>query len=212
MSVGEYFGLVRRDALALLDPVQGAAVLEVGCGTGNTLGLLKENGTAATSVGVELNADCADEIHPGVDELHVSPAEDFDFGEDRYDIILLLDVLEHLVEPYVVLDRAAKALQQDGQIIVSIPNVRNLGLLKRLIVNGRWDYADSGILDRGHLRFFTRKSFLGRLAAEVPGLIVAKETMNFETYPYIPQCMSRLPGLREFFACQLLFQLVKQRH
>ena len=51
-----------------------------------------------------------------------------------------------------------KYAKASGTVIVSVPNVRNVALLYRLLIKGRWDYEDSGLLDRTHLRFFTRYS------------------------------------------------------
>jgi SAM-dependent methyltransferase len=75
-----------------------------------------------------------------------------------FDAIVYGDVLEHLNDPLPVLVALARALAADGRVIVSVPNVAHLWVRFSLAL-GRWDYADRGILDRTHLRFFTKRSF-----------------------------------------------------
>jgi 2-polyprenyl-3-methyl-5-hydroxy-6-metoxy-1,4-benzoquinol methylase len=77
----------------------------------------------------------------------------------RFDVILFADVLEHLAAPEDALRAAAKALVRDGIIVASIPNVRHWrAVVWPLLRHGTWTYTDYGILDRTHLRFFTRRS------------------------------------------------------
>jgi len=73
------------------------------------------------------------------------------------------DVLEHLVNPWAVLQRLRPLLTSTGALYVSLPNIRNLNVLLRL-VNGEWRYVGAGILDVSHLRFFTRSQALEMLA------------------------------------------------
>ena len=75
----------------------------------------------------------------------------------RFDRVLLLDVLEHLTEPERLLQGVREALQPHGQVIVSLPNVANVSV-RLLLLLGRFDYTERGILDRTHLRFYTRKT------------------------------------------------------
>ncbi len=67
------------------------------------------------------------------------------------------DILEHLRDPWRLLASQRELLAPGGHVVVSLPNVRHypvvLGLLR-----GRWRYQDEGVLDRSHLRFFTRDS------------------------------------------------------
>ena len=78
-------------------------------------------------------------------------------GDERFDVILFGDVLEHLTDPETVLARFVPYLEESGRVIVSLPNVAawtvRLGLLA-----GRFDYQPSGILDETHLKFFTLQS------------------------------------------------------
>jgi hypothetical protein len=73
-------------------------------------------------------------------------------------MILAADVIEHLVDPWRTLERMLPSLRPGGYVVTSTPNVRYWRVLYDLGVRGRWEYQDSGILDRTHLRFFTRRS------------------------------------------------------
>ena len=79
--------------------------------------------------------------------------------EGLFDAIVYGDVLEHLSDPLPVLVALNRSLAAGGRVIVSVPNVAHLWVRLSLLL-GRWDYADRGILDRTHLRFFTRRSFV----------------------------------------------------
>jgi 2-polyprenyl-3-methyl-5-hydroxy-6-metoxy-1,4-benzoquinol methylase len=75
----------------------------------------------------------------------------------RFDRVLLLDILEHLYHPERVLAQCHALLEEDGQIIVSVPNVANLSV-RLMLLFGNFDYTDRGILDRTHQRWYTRKT------------------------------------------------------
>lgn len=77
--------------------------------------------------------------------------------DDPFDVIICADVLEHLSDPARVLASLLRYLGRDGLVIVSVPNIAHLWVRLQLLI-GRFDYTDRGILDRTHLRFFTRKS------------------------------------------------------
>ena len=79
-----------------------------------------------------------------------------DAPEATFDVITFLDVIEHLPDPWDAVNRAKALLDPQGVVVALIPNVRHLSVVWPLVRGGRWDYADAGILDRTHLRFFTQ--------------------------------------------------------
>ncbi len=155
----DYFGHSRREILPLF-PAHASRVLEIGCGAGDTLAWLKHIGRCDWVGGVELFHDAA-EIAKGkfdfVQEGNIEQIE-LPFEADFFDVILCLDVLEHLVDPWLVIRRLHLLLKPGGVLICSIPNVRHHSVVLPLLFFCRWQYSKEGILDRTHLRFFSKKS------------------------------------------------------
>jgi 2-polyprenyl-3-methyl-5-hydroxy-6-metoxy-1,4-benzoquinol methylase len=161
-----YFSSARRDTLDLI-PVFSQRVLEIGCGSGQTLEMLKEKKLCAETVGIELFASAADEARHRVDAIYCLDVEKDPLPEHigKFDLILILDVLEHLVDPWSFLIRLKeKCLAEDGRVIISVPNARHFALVLPLL-RGRFDYLERGILDKTHLRFFTKDSAIKMLKA-----------------------------------------------
>jgi 2-polyprenyl-3-methyl-5-hydroxy-6-metoxy-1,4-benzoquinol methylase len=131
-------------------------ILDVGTADGYLGAILKQRGHSI--VGIEENAVAAERARAHYDSFHVSSIEDFAFPyRSEFDCILFADVLEHLKNPMVVLNRSLPALKKTGEVIVSVPNIANI-VMRLSLLAGRFDYADRGILDRTHLRFFTLSS------------------------------------------------------
>ncbi len=135
-------------------------ILEIGCGTGVTLAHLKELGLAQEVHGMEWVK--LEGAHPQVDKWFWGDAlSALDCLEDgAYDVILCLDFLEHLEDPWNFLEALKSKITPLGCLIASLPNLRRFKVLWNLAVRGRFDYAEEGIMDRTHLRFFTHKSAL----------------------------------------------------
>lgn len=154
-----YFAAVRTDVFDLL-PDHASRVLEIGCGTGDTLAQLKAAGRCEWAAGVELFPSAAAVARERLDEAYEGNIEDMALGiePDSIDVILCLDVLEHLLDPWSVIRKLDPLLKPGGILIASIPNVRHFKVIGPLILRGRWDYVDSGLLDRTHVRFFVRQS------------------------------------------------------
>lgn len=153
-----------RDEIEPLVPASPAVVMDIGCGKGVTSHWLKQIRPNITTVGVEIDKSVAAIAASVVDTVLVV---DIDKGmeplasyEGRVDLLLLLDVLEHLHDPWARLMEFKALLAPSGVVIASIPNVRNLKVLGPLLVKGEWRYQSSGVLDRTHLRFFTRRTVI----------------------------------------------------
>lgn len=157
-----YFGNARKDISHLL-PAQLGNVLEIGCGSGATLAWLKSTGRCQSTTGIELVESAAAQAMRQVDKVLCGPAETMLNelpGEQQFDVVLCLDVLEHMVDPWAFFAQLVPRVRPGGLVISSIPNVRFIGVLGPLLVQGQWRYREDGVLDRTHLRFFTRKSAL----------------------------------------------------
>jgi GT2 family glycosyltransferase/2-polyprenyl-3-methyl-5-hydroxy-6-metoxy-1,4-benzoquinol methylase len=155
--IDEYYLHARPEILELVS-LSALRVLDVGCGAGGFSAHLK-NRQSVEVHGVELVTEAAEHARIHLDLVWNKTIEDAlpDLPESYYDCIVAADVLEHLIDPWAVLKSLKCKLAPRGKIIVSIPNIQNWGVLSELI-QGRWDYQSEGILDRTHLRFFTRKS------------------------------------------------------
>ena len=97
-------------------------------------------------------------------------------GGREFDRVLLLDVLEHLRNPDQILRQSHEVLKRDGWLIVSLPNIANI-YVRLMLLFGRFDYAERGLLDRTHVRFFTRKTARQLLESNGYSILEEKETI-----------------------------------
>jgi 2-polyprenyl-3-methyl-5-hydroxy-6-metoxy-1,4-benzoquinol methylase len=154
----EYYSQEREEMLKFVKP-DVHNVLDVGCSSGGFGRLLKQR-LKGIVWGVE-PSDSAIEASKYLDRVF----QDFfhsslDFGDMKFDAVVFNDVLEHLVNPWEALTFSKKLLRGGGYIVASIPNVQCYQVMKNLLGKGEWNYASSGILDKTHLRFFTKKSII----------------------------------------------------
>jgi 2-polyprenyl-3-methyl-5-hydroxy-6-metoxy-1,4-benzoquinol methylase len=152
-----YYRWARRE-IELLLPATATRILDVGAGVGTTSRWLKTHYSGAFAVALEGNPDLFGELRQNVDEAHIvdlnGPLPDV----GAPDLVLFLDVLEHLPRPEEVLARLTVNMPANGTVIVSLPNVAHWSVSTPLFFKGRFQYEDAGLLDRTHLRFFTRES------------------------------------------------------
>jgi GT2 family glycosyltransferase/2-polyprenyl-3-methyl-5-hydroxy-6-metoxy-1,4-benzoquinol methylase len=134
-------------------------VLEVGPATGYITKALGERGCSVT--GLEIDAKAAEVAGEFAERMIVGDIEAMDlkefFGEERFDVVMYGDVLEHLVDPEKALVDTRGILGPGGRVVASIPNVAHASVRLALLA-GRFPYSSEGLLDRTHLRFFTRES------------------------------------------------------
>lgn len=149
-------------------------VLDVGCGGGATGRLIKEKFPGTRVIGVELNPHAAAYARQFLDDVICASIDDVDLRRDLGDVtvstVLLLDVLEHLYDPWRALTRIRSWLAPGTRVLASVPNIRNLANLDGLAA-GKWDYGPWGVLDITHVRFFTRSTL--RQLFEETGYAVA---------------------------------------
>jgi len=207
-----YFTRVRLDILPIL-PSYSESVLEIGCGNGATLRYLKEQGLCKQVHGMELTEAMGKEAKPHVDQLWVGGAEVLihSMEASQYNVILCLDVLEHLVDPWSFVAQLSRVLKPGGCVIASIPNLRTFTVIWNLLVRGRFDYASHGIMDQTHLRFFTKKTAIELL--NTGELVVDR----WQYSPFFPWSKSMILNLctfglfRHLLTEQYLVRAVKSR-
>jgi len=160
----DYFGFCRPEVQRLVSR-RARRILDVGCAAGKVGAGLKGR-QGAEVWGVECNAQPAAQAAKLLDRVITAPVEQAlqELPRGYFDSIILSDVLEHLVDPAAVLAGLAHKLAPTGELVVSLPNVGHWSVLQGLL-EGSWEYRDAGILDRTHLRFFTRESALKLFAA-----------------------------------------------
>ncbi len=138
-------------------------VLDLGCADGLVAEQLRAQGH--TVVGVEI--DATDAVKERVDRFVAADLDQGlppDLADEVFDVVVAADVLEHLRDPQHVLDEIHGVLADEAIVVVTVPNFAHWYPRARVAI-GRFDYDRRGILDRGHVRFFTRRSFI-RLARE----------------------------------------------
>lgn len=194
----DYYSRARDDLFGLIPKTPGLKVLEFGCGEGRLGARLKEFGRIV--YGVERNFLAANAAKSILDRVYIGDIEniEFDVSDGFFDIIILGDVLEHLVDPWKLLHRIKRYLAKDGIIISSIPNLQYFPVLINLI-RGRFEYKAHGILDKTHLRFFT--------AAEARRLFSGagyKIISNPRIFPYKKRWAKGLATALELLSFRLL--------
>jgi SAM-dependent methyltransferase len=158
-----YHDTARAPLLALLPPRPPRRALELGCGAGRTLALLRQRHPGVHTTGVERDtaalaaARAAGDIDTLIEADILDPALLRD-ARAGFDLVIVSHVLEHFEHPERVLDRVRGWLAPDGHVLAALPNLRHLSVLLPLVLRAEFEYRDAGILDRTHLRFFSRHS------------------------------------------------------
>jgi 2-polyprenyl-3-methyl-5-hydroxy-6-metoxy-1,4-benzoquinol methylase len=138
---------------------RGQDVLDVGCGEGFLAEQIQQMGNHVTGIDVLPQAKqqgSFDRYVPADLEHGIDPDTPALRGRE-FDKVLLLDVLEHLRRPEKLLRDCRCFVKSNGHLIVSLPNVANI-TVRLMLLFGRFNYTERGILDKTHLRFFTRKT------------------------------------------------------
>jgi len=153
-------------------------VLDIGCGEGFLAAELAKHGNRVTGIDDRqvpseiskldryYSADLEGGIEPVVQQLQ---------GK-RFDRVLLLDVLEHLRRPDRILQDCREVLKREGLLIVSLPNVANIAV-RLMLLFGRFDYTERGILDKTHVHFYTRKTARRMLQENGYSIVESKQTV-----------------------------------
>jgi 2-polyprenyl-3-methyl-5-hydroxy-6-metoxy-1,4-benzoquinol methylase len=199
---------------------EGVRVLELGPATGYMSRALADRGCEV--VGIEIDPGMAEQAAHFCERMIVGDIDSLDLeqelGDDRFDVIVAADVLEHLRDPLRALVRLREFLKPDGYLVISIPNVAH-GSVRLALLGGHFDYSNSGLLDSTHLRFFTRETFEKLLDEAELGLAeLHRHDLNLDAseVPFDPDSVPA--GMREALehdpdsrAYQFVFKAVPMR-
>lgn len=185
----------RWDILPLIPP-NTKKVLDVGCSAGELGFKLKEKLKVEKVIGIEFNKDAAKIASNRLDEVFTGDVENIDlpFESDYFDCIIYADILEHLIDPWTILQKHNKLLKNKGFIVVSIPNIRHIHTFSNLL-RGNWKYVERGIFDKTHLRFFTLKSITESL--QNAGYTIVFVKRNYRLF----EKSSRLSSIAKILSC-----------
>ena len=183
-----YFEIANPEIPTILDKLpRELCVLDVGCGSGvHGQELKRLHGHRV--VGVDLSEESIAKARTRLEEAYVAdvtkPEQYPFFGRRSFDIIVFSDILEHLYNPAEVLERHLQLLSKSGLVVISLPNVA-IWNVRLALLAGRFEYQDTGTLDRTHIRFFTRRTFerfLGETGLEVVGKRITPGVLR----PFVP--------------------------
>jgi methionine biosynthesis protein MetW len=159
----EYFSL-EREMFKEAVTGENLKILDVGCGTG-ALGAFYEKNQNCKVYGIEINESAFLAAKEKLHEVIKGNVEvlDLPYENNYFDVVIMGDVLEHLINPVGTLNKMIVVLKPQGRIYITVPNVRYWRVVINLIFKDLWDYESWGILDYTHLRFYTKASIIKML-------------------------------------------------
>jgi len=203
---------------------RGSRVLDVGCGTGCNSEVVALD-CGVTLIGIEPDADrVAKAQKRGLNVIHGYLSEHFFEEHGNFDVVLFVDVLEHLANPGALLEMVRPGLSPNGRIIVSVPNVAHWSV-RWALLRGNFNYEEFGIMDATHLRWFTRYTLTKLFERTGYEVVTTDSTLGLQLGCYtnnrpfrwmapalrrkIARYMARhIPGM---FACQHIFVVKAKR-
>jgi 2-polyprenyl-3-methyl-5-hydroxy-6-metoxy-1,4-benzoquinol methylase len=201
-----YFSGVRTDILEELPKDPAARILEIGCGTGATGEAALATGRAGFYRGVEFDPDSAERAKTVLTDVVCANVETIDPAliADSYDVLILSEVLEHLIDPWGVMKALAPFVKPGGRVYASSPNISHHKVIRSLLT-GRFEYEAEGVMDRTHVRWFTPASY--RAMFEEAGFETAS-VGPVAPYPRKARLINRLGGGRfaHLFQLQIMYR------
>ena len=158
-----YFINPRLDLVSLMpvDPKQ--KVLEIGMGGGDTLIHIKQNNLAFEVTGIDImELPGTNQTNPLIDKTYFIDLdkEELPFSPGYFDVVIAGDTLEHLINPWNVIEKLCSVLKPGGHMLISLPNIRDIYALFPIFFKGTFEYTDKGIFDKTHMRFFCKKNMI----------------------------------------------------
>ncbi|MCL4338977.1 class I SAM-dependent methyltransferase [Patescibacteria group bacterium] len=185
----------------------GSKVLDAGCASGYFARELKKKNCKVWGIDSDKNAIrqakryCVDTFAADVETLSSIPFR------QKYDYILLLDVIEHLKNPNHILQTAKKYLNTKGEIIISTPNIAFLS--SRLShFAGKFEYRDTGIMDNNHIHFYTKKSLIDLIKRNGLKLKTFDTASGFSQISWFGHYLNHIPKIWQYKITRLFDTLL----
>lgn len=156
-----YYEMSRPEMLRFI-PEGIGSLLDVGCSSGAFGAMVKKTIPGCKVWGIEPDEKAAATAAKRLDQV-VNSAFSIEIKElegERFDAVCFNDVLEHLPNPEKILKELHNILNETGVVIASIPNILHFYQITKILLEQDWRYEETGIMDKTHLRFFTRKSII----------------------------------------------------
>ncbi|MCB0329864.1 MAG: class I SAM-dependent methyltransferase [Bdellovibrionales bacterium] len=171
---------------------QSSSVLDIGPGSGIIGRFLQQQGISDISA-IEIDAKTREQLRD-IYPILTSRMEELP-SEKKYDAVILLDVLEHMADPFQFLDQLSEKLQDGALLYISVPNITHFAI-RLMMLFGYFEYMDRGPLDRTHLQFFSRRRF-NELTEYLSGCQVVERSGTIEPLELmLPSSIVDLPGFQ----------------
>jgi 2-polyprenyl-3-methyl-5-hydroxy-6-metoxy-1,4-benzoquinol methylase len=177
-----YYDTARLEVLPWL-PTRVSRMLDVGCGSGATTAAVRQARGVEWAGGIEYVDEVAAHAEARLDRVWrgdaaLAPIET-EIPAASLDLVLCLDVLEHMADPWAMVRRLSGLIGEGGRLIVSVPNVRHWKFVWGLLARGDFRYREAGLLDRTHLRFFVRETAIELATAGGLRLVAAESAQRW---------------------------------
>lgn len=164
-KTANYYGNPRKDIFRLVQQLETKnKILEIGCGFGALGESVISRFSPNVYDGIELNPNAKDRLlEVGYNHVDIGDALDILLNRNlanKYDLIIMADVLEHIGDDTKILELVVKSLNKSGHLILSVPNISNWQTLRNLYIKKTFPRNSSGIFDSTHLRWYTSKDII----------------------------------------------------
>ncbi len=175
-------------------------VLDIGPGSGISANMLKEHGIESLYA-VEIDQDAREHVAPLYKRVEADISA---FRGEKFDLILLLDVLEHMTDPFSYLKVVSEHVSSEGRVLISLPNIAHWSIRLQLLF-GMFHYTNRGILDKTHFQFFTRKRVF-ELIESVPELKLLSISSSISPAEFVvPEWISETSLFSLFCSFRMFF-------
>lgn len=155
MERTRYIDQPRPDVLRMLPP-DGVVIGSVGCSRGATEKVLVDGGREVH--GVDVDPEAIAVAATRLTTARVIAADECEpFAGMRLDGLILADVLEHIPQAWIYLERVCRSVRPGGWVAISVPNMRTPRVFRELFLRGDWEEAPMGVFDSTHVQVMTRR-------------------------------------------------------